>query len=178
MENADFRLSRTYQNILSAYGDSLLANAKYSLFMKKANQEILIEIGLIFETISRNEQFIAERLRRILFDGTPDTSHNLEEASIEELNNSNLYREYSRIAIEEGYVELSSLFNGIANINLNHNATFQSVIDEIQDNQLFCKPQQRLWLCLGCGNILSGECAPTVCPICGYPQSYYEVLRP
>ena len=90
MENSDFKLSRTYQNILSAYGDSLLANAKYSIFMKNANQEILIEIGFIFETVSRNKQFIAERLRHILFDGTPETSHNLKEASTEEIKNSDL----------------------------------------------------------------------------------------
>ena len=177
MENSDFKQSRTYQNILSAYEDSLLANAKYGLFMKKATQEILIEISFIFETISRNEQFVAERLRSILFEGTPETSQNLVEASTEELSNSNQYREYSKIATDEGYADIASLFSGIANINLNHNNTLQTVIDDIHNNQLFCKPQQRLWLCLGCGNILSGECAPEVCPICGYPQGYYEVFR-
>ncbi len=130
MENSDFKQSRTYQNILSAYEDSLIANAKYGLFMKKANQEILIEIGFIFETMSRNEQFIAERLRGILFEGTPDTSQNLVEASTEELSNSNQYRQYSRVATEEGYADIASLFS-----------------------------------------------APKVCPICGYPQSYYEVFR-
>ncbi|MDF2904891.1 MAG: hypothetical protein K0R34_212 [Herbinix sp.] len=177
MENTDFKLSRTYQNLVSAYGDSLIANAKYGLFMKKANQDILIEIGLTFETIARNKQYIAERLRFLIFGSTPESLQNLEEASAEELNASNLYREYSRTATEEGYSDIASLFNGIANINLNHNNTFQTVIDEIYDNELFCKPQQRLWLCLGCGNILAGECAPELCPICGYPQSYYQMLR-
>lgn len=173
----DFRQSRTFLNIQSAYEDTLRANAKYGLFMKKARQDDLIEISFLFETAARNEQFIAERLRSIVFDGTPDTLFNLEEASEEELRESNLYRDYAETAIEEGYADLSALFSGIANIKLNHNNSFQNVITEITNNELFCKTEEGLWLCLGCGNIMSGLCAPERCPICGYPQGYYELLR-
>jgi rubrerythrin len=174
----DFQQSNTFRNVQNAYEGELRANAKYGLFGKRATQEVLLEISNIFDTASRNEQFIAERLRRILFDGTPDTLQNLTEASGEELADSSSYREYSRIATEEGYAEIASLFNGIANIKLNHNYTFQSVITEIQSDQLFCKPQEGLWICLGCGNIMGGLCAPEICPVCGYPQGYYELLRP
>lgn len=173
----DFQSSQTYQNIINTYEYHLKANAKYGLFAKKARQEVLIEIGFIFDTASRNEQFIAERLRSILYNGTPSTLENLIEASNEELSESNLYRDYSQIAQEEGYEDIASLFSGIANIKLNHNSLFQSVVNEIQNNELFCQPVERLWVCLGCGNILSGLCAPERCPICGYPQSYYELLN-
>lgn len=169
--------SQTYNNLLSAYEDSLRANAKYNLFSKKAMQDVLLEIGFTFETTARHEQYIAERLRNILADGIPSTLQNLLEASGEELEESNLYREYAQMALEEGYDELASLFSGISNIKLNHNSTFQSIINEIQNNELFCKPGNSLWICMGCGNILSGECAPEICPICGYPQGYYRFYR-
>ncbi|NLP34967.1 MAG: rubrerythrin family protein [Clostridiales bacterium] len=173
----DFQQSRTYQNILNAYEFQLRANAKYGLFSKKAGQENLIGISFSFDDVSRNEQFIAERLRRVLFGGDLDTLQNLYEASEEEQNESNLYREYSQIAIEEGYNDLASLFSGIANIKLNHNAIFQSYIEAIERDELFCKNDERLWVCLGCGNILSGLCAPARCPVCGYPQGYYVLLE-
>lgn len=174
----NFQDSRTYQNVITAYFDQLQANAKYSLFGKKASQEDLMELFFAYETISRNEMFIAERLRRILFEGEPSTLDNLIEARDNEATESNLYRDYARIAAEEGYNDISSLLSGVANIKLNHNATFDNFIKEIQRNQLFCKPEEGLWICLGCGNILSGECAPEICPVCGYPQGYYMFYRP
>lgn len=172
----DFQQSRTYQNIINAYEDQLRANAKYGLFSKKAGQENLIGISFSFDNTARHEQFIAERLRRIIHDGDPNTFENLLEAREEEVTESGLYREYAQVALEEGYEDLSSLFSGIANIKLNHNALFLSYINAIQRNELFCSLEDGLWICLGCGNILSGECAPEVCPVCGYPQGYYERL--
>jgi rubrerythrin len=174
----NFQQSQTFTNLQAAYEDSLRANAKYNLFSKKANQDVLLEIAFIFETTARNEQFIAERIRNILSNGIPSTFDNLTEASNEELAESNVYREYSSIALDEGYNDIASFFSGIANIRLNHYSTLQSKIIEIQNDQLFCKPEPGLWICMGCGNILSGECAPERCPICGYPQGYYRLLRP
>jgi len=173
----DFRQSETFRNIEAAYNIELRANGEYELFARRARQEELVEISLLFDTISRNELFISERLRRILHAGTPDTAQNLIEARDSTLIESNLYREYARVAIEEGYTEYASLFSGIANIILNHNNSFDNMIRDIERNELFCKPQESLWQCLGCGNIMSGLCAPNICPICGYPQSYYQLLQ-
>ncbi|TAH67863.1 MAG: rubrerythrin family protein [Anaerolineaceae bacterium] len=173
----DFRQSQTFRNIEAAYQVELEANGKYSLFAKRAGQEELIEISLLFDTVSRNELFISERLRSIIHAGQPDTLQNLIEARDSVLMESNLYREFARTAIDEGYTEYASLFSGIANIMLSHHNSFENIIKDAERNELFCKPQEGLWLCLGCGNILSGLCAPDRCPICGYPQSYYELLQ-
>lgn len=173
----DFRQSQTFRNMETAYEVELIANAKYALFAKRASQEELIEISLLFDTVARNEQFVAERLRSILFDGTPDTTQNLIEARDNVLMESNMYREFARIATEEGYPEYGSLFSGIANIMLSHHNSFENMIKDIERNELFCKPREGLWMCLGCGNILSGLCAPDICPICLYPQSYYKLIQ-
>lgn len=170
--------SVTFTNLQTAYKTVLESNGRYDLFARKANQDVLIEINYIFDTASRNELFISERLRRILSDGTPDTLQNLTEARDTSAAESSQFREYAQIAQEEGFNDISSLFNGIANIQLNHESLFESVIAEIEGNELFCKSGESLWICLGCGNILSGPCAPEICPICGYPQGYYQFLRP
>jgi rubrerythrin len=161
----------------AAYEVELMANGQYGLFAKRASQEELIEISMLFDTVSRNEIFIAERLRSLIHGGTPDTTQNLIEARDNVLMESNLYREFARTAIEEGYTEYASLFSGIANIMLSHHNSFENMIKDIERDELFCKNQEGLWICLGCGNIMSGLCAPNACPICGYPQSYYQLLQ-
>lgn len=170
--------SVTFTNLQAAYKSVLETNGRYDLFARKANQDVLIEINHIFDTASRNELFISERLRRILSDGTPDTLQNLIEARETAAAEHSLFREYAQKAQEEGFDNISSLLSGIANIHLNHESLFQSVIEEIENNELFCKSGESLWICLGCGNILSGPCAPEICPICGYPQGYYQFIRP
>jgi rubrerythrin len=172
----DFQGSRTYLNLQAALENELRTNALYGLYQKRADQEVFLEISNVFDTLSRNAQFISERLRRILNNGDTNTFQNLmEAANMESFAANDLYSQFSRVATEEGYTDLASLFNGIANIKLNHYSTLQTLVENVETNQLFCKPKESLWICLGCGNILSGECAPQICPICGYPQGYYQI---
>jgi len=172
----DFQNSRTYLNLQAALENELNTDALYGLYKKQSDHEVLLEISIVFETLSRNAQFIAERLRRILNEGDRNTFQNLIDAANRETYvANNLYSNFSVIATEEGYDDLASLFNGIANIKLNHYSTLQTLADDMESSRLFCKEEEKLWICIGCGNILSGICAPEICPICGYPQSYYQV---
>ena len=109
----------------------------------------------------------------------PDTLTNLLDSSATESNEgNNLYREYAQVAREEGYNDIAALFDGIANIAMNLEVTFQSFARLIELDAVFCKNEERLWICLNCGNIMGGLCAPEICPICGYPQGYYEQYSP
>jgi rubrerythrin len=174
----DFQQSKTYQNLISAFEFETQSKAKYDIFSIKARQEVLLGISFTFETLSRNDRFIAERLRNLINGGEPDTEQNLTEAADSELYAGDvMYREFSQTARDEGYADIASLFSGIANIKLNHNYAIQTHLTDFQNNTLFCQEEARLWICLGCGNILNGVCAPEICPICGYPQGYYELFR-
>lgn len=172
----EFQDSRSYLNLQIALENELRTNALYGLYRKRSDQEVLLEISGVFETLSRNAQYIGERLRRILNDGDTSTFQNLvDAANRESYVANNIYNEFSHVATEEGYNDLASLFNGIANIKLNHYSTLQTIVEDVEANQLFCKERENLWICIGCGNIISGICAPQICPICGYPQGFYEV---
>lgn len=172
-----FQQSKTYQNLQSAFAYETQSKAKFDIYSVKARQEVLLGISFSFDTISRNDRFIAERLRNLINGGELNTQQNLTEATDSELYAGNtMYRDFSQIAVDEGYGDIASLFNGIANIKLNHNYALQTYLTNMQNDTLFCKKEAKLWICLGCGNILSGLCAPTLCPICGYPQGYYELF--
>jgi rubrerythrin len=173
----DFQQSKTYQNLQSAFAYETQSKGKFDIYSVKARQEVLLGISFSFDTISRNDRFIAERLRNLINGGELNTQQNLTEATDSVLyDGDKMYRDFSQIAVDEGYDDIASLFNGIANIKLNHNYALQTYLTDIQNNTLFWKNEAKLWICLGCGNIMSGLCAPTICPICGYPQGYYELL--
>lgn len=171
----DFQQSQTYTNLLNAYDAELLACARYLIYGDRARQEGYIEIGNIFDITSRNNKEHARIwLRRINEGILPNTEQFLLSASQKENYSGNtVYREYARIAREEGFNDIAALFNGVANIDLNHGQRFRGLYEDVVRNEVFCKPEPTLWICLQCGNILSGPCAPDICPVCGFPQGYY-----
>jgi rubrerythrin len=171
----DLQGSQTYINLQITLANLLEDSTLLDIYEIKSNEEILIPISFLFNTNARNLRFISNRLYRML-NGETTTLENLQAASSREEEELLQYREFSRVAIEEGFEDISSLFNGIANILLNHVLAYQDAIEDIINDQMYCKPEESLWICLGCGNILSGLCAPERCPVCGVPGGYYDQL--
>lgn len=153
-----------------------IACTRYQLYADQAREENYIEIGTVFDVTARNEKEHARIWWRRLNNGTlTPTVDNLQNcAELEAYVGNNLYREYAATAREEGYNDIAALFNGIANIELNHNLNFTTLRDNILRGEVFCKPTETLWICMQCGNIMSGTCAPVICPVCGFPQGYYR----
>lgn len=173
----DFKQSKTYQNLQLAFHGELMSSTRYQINGIRARQEGYIQIGNVFEIISGFEREHAIIWLRLINEGTlPSTLENLIEASAAEDEKGNgSYRQYAEVARQEGFNEIAALFDGVANIELNHDVIFQNFADDIKENEVFCKKTEVLWICVNCGNILGGVCAPAVCPICGFPQGYYQV---
>lgn len=175
----DFQQSRTYQNLQNAYNMEAETNTRYQIYADQARLEGYIEIALIYETTARNEQEHARIWLRRLNEGIlPNTEQNLQNSfDMESDLGNDLYRDYARIAREEGYYDIAALFNGVANIELNHDLRFRTLHEEMVQGELFCKPSESLWICMQCGNIMSGLCAPEICPVCSFPQGYYRLYN-
>lgn len=172
----DFQLSRTYQNLQRSLDWELQVSSRYSIYADKARDEQYIDIGNLFDTVTKNEKEHSRIWLRLLNNGQiPSTEENLFEASQLERASADMYRNFSTIALEEGYTDIAALFNGVGNIELNHDLYFTERHTDVQQNQVFCKPNEVLWVCMSCGNILSGVCAPEICPVCGFPQGYYRL---
>lgn len=169
----DFNKSKTYQNLMNALSYELNTKSLYDIYAIQATRDEYIEIARIFEIFSGHDLQHAIIWLRILNGGSiPSTEDNLR-SSIENIF-TKIYNEYALIAQEEGYNEIAILFGGMANIDSNQDAVFSSLLEEIKTNQVFCKNTETLWICQSCGNILSGLCAPEICPICSFPQGYYK----
>lgn len=172
----DFQQSRTYTNLQNAYDIELKQSTLYSIYGDIVRQEGYRQIANVYEVFQKNNKEHARIWLRQLNEGSlPNAEEALQaSAQTEYYKGNQLYREYARIAGEEGYTRIESLFNGIANIDLNHGLRMETYYNEVVRNQVFCKEQSTLWICMQCGNIYGGECAPEICPVCGFPQSYYR----
>lgn len=173
----DFQQSRTYQNLLQAYENERLSSARYLIYEDIARNEGYIEIGNIYETTARNDKEHARIWLRRINQGTlPNTATVLQESiQVESEMAGEMYQEFARVAREEGYSDIAALFSGVANIDYNHGFQFTELYENVENNQVFCKPEPTLWICMQCGNVMSGECAPVICPVCGFPQGYYRL---
>jgi rubrerythrin len=177
MSGRSFRDSNTYKNLQDAFKGETSASGKYAMYGKKALEDGYIQISNIFNDSSGNEREHAEIWMKLLHGGeVPSTLDNLKEASSGEYHEwTSMYPGYAEEAMREGYPEIAALFQGVAAIERHHDARFRKLAQNIMNDKVFCKDSKVLWVCLNCGNLYYGDCAPDVCPVCGYPQGYYEV---
>ena len=173
----EFQQSRTYANLQNAYEMELMQSTLYSIYGDIARQEGYRQIGNIYDIFQRNnKEHAIIWLRRLNEGSLPTTADTLStSANVENYKGNQLYREYANIASEEGYNDIANLFNGIANIDLNHGLQLETQYSDVVRGEVFCKPQAQLWICMQCGNIMNGLCAPEICPVCGFPQGYYRL---
>lgn len=174
-----FEDSKTYQNLQSAYIEKLISSSKYEIYSTTARREGFVEIGNKLDVIRGNEiQHAIIWLRKMNQGNLPNTLENLQSAELEENRfGMEVYQEYARIAREEGYDDIDNTFIGIGNIDLSHELKLERLENNVEQNEVFCKPDNALWICTVCGNIMGGKCAPEICPICGYPQGYYKTYN-
>lgn len=167
--------SQTNANMQFALSYLLEESTILDLYEKTSYEEILIPISFLFNTNSRHLRFIANELYELI-NGEVNTLDNLMAARERTNDELLLYQEFSQTATDEGFDNVASLFNGIANILRSHLFSYEDVIGNIVSGTLYCKPTESLWICLGCGNIISGLCAPESCPVCGVDGGFYAQL--
>lgn len=174
----DFQESKTYQNLMTSYDGELNSSAKYEIYGIKAREDGFQQIGDIFDESARNEREHAEIWLKIMNDNQiPSTQDNLKDAAKNENYRWSVeYRKFAEIAREEGYVEIAELFDRIGRIERHHESRFNKLEQNIQTDSVFCKKREVVWICLNCGNVLRSRCAPEKCPVCGFPQGYFEVI--
>lgn len=172
-----FSESNTFKNILKTLDGELKASTKYEIYAMKAKEDGYEQIGNIFDETSGNEREHAEIMMKLIHNGeVPDTLTNLKDSiSGENAEWTNLYKGFAEEARQEGYDAIGRLFDGIASIEEYHEFRYGELAKNLEQGTLFCKEEQVWWICLNCGYIYCGECAPKHCPVCGYPQGYFEL---
>jgi len=169
--------TKTEQNLKAGFsGESEAAN-KYNFFASVAEKEGFQQLAEIFRTTARNEQAHAKLWFRAL-GGIGDTPQNLLSAAAgENYEWTDMYVGFAKDAEEEGFHDLAEKFRQVGAIERAHEERYRKLLKNVEMNEVFQKSEVTMWECRKCGHLVVGLKAPDVCPVCGHPQSYFEVRK-
>lgn len=169
--------SKTETNLLTAFAGESQARNKYTYFASKAKKDGYEQIAAIFEETANNEKEHAKIWFKLLNGGdVPETIENLKAAAEgENYEWTEMYKEFAETAREEGFNDIAFLFEKVADIEKHHEERYLKLVDNINNNLVFKREKETIWICRNCGHITYGETAPEVCPVCKHPKSYMEI---
>ena len=168
--------SKTEENLIKAFAGESGARNKYTYFASKAKKEGYEQIAAIFEETANNEKEHAKMWFKLLNGGEiKSTKENLKAAAEgENFEWTDMYKEFAKTAKEEGFDDIAFLFEEVAKIEKHHEERYLKLLGNINDNLVFSKNEETVWICRNCGHVYVGKDAPKVCPVCNHPQSYFE----
>lgn len=168
--------TKTEANLMAAFAGESQARNKYTYYAGKAKKEGYEQIAAIFLEAANNEKEHAKIWFKILHDGVQDTASNLKDAaSGENYEWTDMYAKFAKEAREEGFGQIADLFEGVAEIEKQHEEKFRKLLANIETSQVFSKDGDTIWECSNCGHVHTGENAPDACPVCNHPQAYFQV---
>lgn len=180
--------TQTEMNLLKAFAGESQARMRYDYFSKQAKKEGLEQISAIFAETALNEKEHAKRFFKFL-EGRPveitatypagkigTTLENLK-ASADGENEEwvELYPEFAKIAVEEGFTEIATAFKMIAKVEKAHEESYRKLYYNLMEGKVFERDVKVVWKCRNCGYIHEGTKALITCPACLHPQSYFQI---
>ncbi|HEY3278254.1 MAG TPA: rubrerythrin family protein [Syntrophorhabdaceae bacterium] len=181
--------TRTEHNLLASFAGESQARNRYTYFASQAKKDGFEQICAIFQDTAENEKEHGKRFFKFLEGGTVEitssypagligtTLENLKEAADgENLEYTTLYPEFARIADEEGFPEIATVYREIAKGEWGHEQRYLALLQNVEKATVFKKEKPVKWRCRNCGYIHEGAEAPDECPACAHPQAYQEVL--
>src|SRR5574344_2134639 len=168
--------SKTAENLATAFAGESQARNKYTYFASKARKDGYEQIAAIFEETADNEKEHAKLWFKLLHGGIGSTADNLKAAADgENYEWTNMYAGFAKTAKAEGFDAIAKMFEGVAAIEKTHEERYRKLLKNVQDGLVFSKDGDAIWQCRNCGHICVGKKAPDVYPVCGHPQSYFQV---
>ncbi len=168
--------SKTEANLMTAFAGESQARNKYTYFASKAKKEGYEQIAGIFEETANNEKEHAKMWFKLLNGGDiPTTAENLKAAAEgENYEWTDMYAEFAKTAKEEGFDHIAFLFEEVAKIEKAHEERYMTLLGNVNNDLVFKKGEETVWICRNCGHVYVGNEAPKVCPVCAHPQSFFE----
>lgn len=180
--------TKTEQNLLKAFAGESQAKNRYEFFAKQAKKEGYEQISAIFEKTAKEEQVHAKTFFKFLEGGMVEitasypagiigsTAENLLAAAEGENEEwTDLYPEFSKIALEEGFKEVAVAFKMIAKVEAVHEEIYRKLLDNLESGAVFEREDKVKWQCRKCGYVHEGKKPLENCPACQHSKSYFEI---
>ncbi len=181
--------TKTEKNLLTAFAGESQARNRYTYFASAAKKEGFVQISKIFEETASQEKEHAERFFKFLEGGDLEisgtfpagvigpTKDNLKAAAMGEHEEwSDMYPGFAKIAREEGFDAVATVFEAVSVAEKQHEKRYNDLRENIEKNRVFKRDVRTVWRCTNCGYLHEGLDAPKVCPACAHEQAYFEIL--
>ena len=184
--------TQTAVNLMKSFAGESQARMRYTYYSSIAKKEGFIQIANIFMETAEQEKEHAKRFYKFLKEDFvdevieiqadfpvsfhKDTLSNLKAAASGENEEwSDLYPAFAKVAEEEGFAQIATVYKRILEVEKYHESRYNKLAENIENGTVFKKDEKVLWKCTNCGYLFEGEEAPKLCPACAHPQSYFEV---
>lgn len=182
--------TQTEKNLLTSFAGESQARMRYTYFASAAKKEGFEQIAAIFLETAEQEKEHAKRMFKYLEGGSVEitasypagvigrTIDNLQAAAAGEHEEwSADYPHFAQVADEEGFPSIAAMYRAIAVAEKGHEERYRAFVKNVETARVFAKDGEVVWQCRNCGYIHVGKEAPTACPACLHPQSYFEVKK-
>lgn len=167
---------KTKKNLEEAFAGESMARNKYNYYASVARKAGYVQIANIFEETAGNEKEHAKLWAKAL-GLVKDLKEDLQDAIAGELYETNeMYPRMAKEALEEGEEGIARLFTEVAEVEEKHALRYKKLLENLENDEVFKKPEVKRWKCNNCGYIHEGEEAPEECPACAHAQGYFEVF--
>ena len=178
--------TRTEQNLLKAFAGESQARSRYVFFASKAKRRVTSRSQACSPRRPNRRRSTpsvsSSSLRRRRGDHgqlphRSDRNHceNLLAAAHGEKEEWDvLYREFAKVAEEEGFIEIATAFKMISTVEAEHERRYLKLLSRLTDGNFFKRDGKIWWQCRNCGFVIEAEEAPKLCPACKHPQAYFE----
>lgn len=181
--------TQTEKLLALAYVAESTAYTRYTFYAQQAEKESYYPVAQIFNDTAANELHHGKVFFKLLEGGTvnvstdidagviADTASNLACAAEEErVEGVELYRHAAEVAREEGFDEIATHFETIADVEERHRRRFLAYLKQVKDGTVWHRDHPIKWQCLVCGYVFEGVEPPKVCPGCSHPYQHYIAL--
>lgn len=188
-KNKSIKGTETEKNLLQSYLAESAAYSRYTYYAQQATKESYFPVAEIFNETAANELHHAKVFFKMLEGGRltvpvdtdsgiiGDTATNLEYAIEEERREGyEAYKAAAEVARKEGFDEIASHFEAIAEVEKTHRARFERYLKQVKEGTVWKREKPIKWKCLVCGYIHEGTEPPAECPGCDHPYQHYMAL--
>ncbi|ADY13745.1 rubrerythrin [Sphaerochaeta globosa] len=171
--------SKTEANLNTAFAGESMARNKYTYYASQAKKEGYVQIANLFEETAANEKEHAKIWYKLLQEGGEihTTATNLKDAAAgEHYEWTEMYSGFAKIAREEGFNKIATLFEMVAAIEKHHEQRYLDLLKNVEGSLVFSREGDQMWKCSNCGHIVIGKKAPAICAVCAHPQAYFEIV--
>lgn len=189
----NFNESQTKQNLARLFAGECQDGARYQFIAKCATTQGFSYLADTMKMLAKHEMAHAGVIYDLLLNngggkmenieisaGYPFEDYQLESSfnacSGAELSQAkNIYPHFAKIALDEGFKDISNSLKLIAEVEYMHSQILAEMDKKYNAKKLYKSSESKKWTCSNCGHTHTLKEAWKECPLCNYPQGYVIV---